>query len=126
MATAPNWLENYELVEESGYVRHTCGHMVWWSLFPGVSNDFLRGVSQQPCPCCGGETGVVQEAIEWPAHVKFAKIGLAHCHRPWQSCESVEMKHRLGLVTVDNEGIEKLRAQPRALGRFPFGNGRRR
>jgi hypothetical protein len=103
-------LADFELVpvEESGYVRHTCGHTVWWELFPGCSNDFLRGVSRAACPCCGGETGIVQTAVEWPCHVPFAHIGVAHCHRSWQRCEDVEARHRVGLATVDNEKIEKL------------------
>lgn len=102
-------LDDFELVpvEESGFVKHTCGHTVWWQLMPGCGNEFLRGVSCSPCPVCGGETGVVQNPIEWPCHVPFAHIGIAHCHRPWQSCESVEARNRLGLATVDNEGVFK-------------------
>lgn len=102
-------LQDFEMVpvEESGFVKHTCGHQVFWELMPGVGNEWLRGVSCSPCPCCGGENGVVQHPAEWPCHVPFAQVGVAHCHRPWQSCESVERRHRVGLASVDNEGMFK-------------------
>ena len=101
-----NFFDNKpELVDSSGLVRHTCRHEVFWELFPGVPDDFLRVVSFFPCPCCGGETGSFpgSDKLEWPDHAGIAGVGLAHCHRRWQKCADVHMMHRLGLATPDNE-----------------------
>ncbi|MHB1472481.1 MAG: hypothetical protein ACYCV4_02460 [Dermatophilaceae bacterium] len=95
-------LETYrgaELVESRGLVRHSCGHSVLWELLPGVPDDLMKGLSLYPCPCCGGETGRLaadRPNPEWPDHVLFAGLGLAHCHHEMVPCADVDRAHKLG------------------------------
>ena len=88
--------EKYELVNERGVVFHTCGHQVLWELLPGVADDWLKAAANFPCPCCGGETGVVPQNLEWPDHALYAGIGVAHCHEMVMKCKDVHRAHELG------------------------------
>ena len=100
-----NW--DYELVDESFTAHHKCGHTVWWELWPGRPAEELRFVASENCPCCGAGWGDPAEwarrngrpCPEWPDHVGYGGIGVAHCHSPEQSCEDVRRRHHRGLAT---------------------------
>ena len=100
-----NW--DYELVDESFTAHHKCGHTVWWELWPGRPAEELRFVASENCPCCGAGWGDPAEwarrngrpCPEWPDHVGYSGIGVAHCHSPEQSCEDIRRRHHLGLAT---------------------------
>lgn len=108
------------LVDDSGLVRHTCGHEVFWELLPGVPGEFLAEAANNHCPCCGAEAGSPEEfarrtgrpAPEWPDHFPLGGVGLAHCHGPGMQCQAVNRRHKLGLRTVDSEqGIAEANAR---------------
>ncbi len=90
--------ERFELAEESGTARHTCGNTVYWQFLPGFPGaEWLRAASSVACPCCGGETGRVPPGVEWPDHVPLAGVGVAHCHDERTRCSDVTAAHRRGL-----------------------------
>ena len=96
------------LVDDSAAVKHTCGHLVFWSLFPGLpGKEWLAEVSKQPCPACGSEKGFLEHPAEWPCHVPFRSVGVAHCHPDWLPCKAVEDAYRQGLKIPDNQDRAK-------------------
>lgn len=107
MAFLSEW--EYELVDESFTAHHKCGHVVFWELWPGRPAKDLRFVADENCPCCGAGWGDPAEwarrngkpCPEWPDHVGFGGIGVAHCHSANQTCEDVRRRHHLGLATKD-------------------------
>jgi hypothetical protein len=98
---------DYELVEEEVIVRHPCGHTVRWQLWPGRSASDVGFLRTENCPCCGAGWGDPAEwarrngrpCPEWPDHVGFGGLGVAHCHSPLQACGDVRRRHHLGLAT---------------------------
>jgi hypothetical protein len=95
------------LVDESDFVHHKCGHDVFWELPPGQPGNELREVAQHNCPCCGAYWGDPAEwakrngrpCPEWPDHVIYKGLGIAHCHDATQDCELVDMAHRAALAS---------------------------
>lgn len=94
----------FALVEESGLVRHRCGHEVFWEMLPGVDGVAWRArIQNSDCPCCGGETGYIPPHLEWPDHYLASGVGLAHCHSRQLSCNAVDAGHRQGLHLKDHQ-----------------------